>query len=136
MLGCIQPMSSPMMKRMLGFCCGCCAAAGVFAAITAPDSASRPRQKFLAILMDLFSSIWLPEMGRQPAPDVDRFQHFGETIEPRHCRYRTDGGISPRPGRSSSLVRPCDIVLRGKVRADGREAVDIRRAFESKIRTP
>src|SRR5262249_45085612 len=71
MLGCIQPMSSPMMKRMLGFCCGCCAAAGVFAAITAPDSASRPRQKFLVMLMDLFSIVWLPEMGRQPAPDFD-----------------------------------------------------------------
>ena len=26
MLGCIQPMSSPMMKRMFGFC-GCCASA-------------------------------------------------------------------------------------------------------------
>src|SRR5882672_7883117 len=31
MLGCIQPMSSPMMKRILGFCAGCCAAAGVLA---------------------------------------------------------------------------------------------------------
>jgi hypothetical protein len=27
MLGCIQPMSSPMMNKILGFCC--CAAAGV-----------------------------------------------------------------------------------------------------------
>ena len=34
MLGCIQPMSSPMMKRMLGFWAGC-AAAGVLAG---PDS--------------------------------------------------------------------------------------------------
>ena len=34
MLGCIQPMSSPMMKRMLGFA-GVCAAAGV---LTGPDS--------------------------------------------------------------------------------------------------
>jgi hypothetical protein len=34
MLGCIQPMSSPMMKRMLGFWAGC-AAAGV---LTSPDS--------------------------------------------------------------------------------------------------
>jgi hypothetical protein len=37
MLGCIQPMSSPMMKRMLDFCC-CWAAAdaqvGVTAAVT------------------------------------------------------------------------------------------------------
>src|SRR3954453_17129922 len=39
MLGCIQPISSPMMKRMLGFCCCCCccccAAAGV---LVGPDS--------------------------------------------------------------------------------------------------
>ena len=35
MLGCIQPMSSPMMKRILGFCAGCCAVAGV---LTGPDS--------------------------------------------------------------------------------------------------
>ena len=36
MLGCIQPMSSPMMKRILGFCCCCCcAAAGV---LVGPDN--------------------------------------------------------------------------------------------------
>src|SRR5580704_5457056 len=50
MLGCIQPMSSPMMKRMLGFCC-CCAAAGVLAgpdseidiSVVAPSSAAQER---------------------------------------------------------------------------------------------
>src|ERR1700730_8115772 len=35
MLGCMMPMSSPMMKRILGFCGGCCATAGV---LTSPDS--------------------------------------------------------------------------------------------------
>src|SRR4051812_33846631 len=45
MLGCIMPMSSPMMKRMLGFCC-CCAAAGVLATATTADSASKPSHKF------------------------------------------------------------------------------------------
>jgi hypothetical protein len=35
MLGCIQPMSSPMMKRMFGFC-WLCAKAGV---LTGPDNA-------------------------------------------------------------------------------------------------
>ena len=49
MLGCIQPMSSPMMKRILGFCAGCCAAAGVLAGpdsdinIVAPSSAAQDR---------------------------------------------------------------------------------------------
>src|ERR1700687_5326441 len=32
MLGCIQPMSSPMMKRMLGLPAGACADAGMFVA--------------------------------------------------------------------------------------------------------
>src|SRR5262249_43583607 len=45
MLGCIQPMSSPMMKMMLGFCC-CCAAAGRLATIPAATNASRARHAF------------------------------------------------------------------------------------------
>src|SRR6266851_2969398 len=43
MLGCIQPMSSPMMKRMLGFCC---AEAGALASPTAANSATRTSQIF------------------------------------------------------------------------------------------
>src|SRR5262245_46524513 len=50
MLGCIQPMSSPMMKRMLGFCC-CCAAAGMLATVTVASTANNPRQMFPATLM-------------------------------------------------------------------------------------
>src|SRR5262245_1125977 len=45
MLGCIQPMSSPIMKRMLGFCC-CCANAGVIAAATMAAPARIPRHNF------------------------------------------------------------------------------------------
>src|SRR5712672_1942699 len=47
MLGCIQPMSSPMMKRILGFCGGCCAVAAVLAGpdtdinIVAPSSVAQ-----------------------------------------------------------------------------------------------
>src|SRR5215472_8174009 len=68
MLGCIQPMSSPMMKRMLGFCC-CCAAAGVVATITAMSEPSRPSHICLAILLLLFVNKYrLPVTGRQPAP--------------------------------------------------------------------
>src|SRR5215510_14131715 len=64
-LGCIQPISSPMMKRILGFCC-CRAAAGVLAAATATNDASSPRQSLL-ITHGLFPQFWLP--SRQPAPD-------------------------------------------------------------------
>jgi hypothetical protein len=38
MLGCIQPMSSPIMKTMLGFCC-CCADACEFTNVTAATPA-------------------------------------------------------------------------------------------------
>jgi hypothetical protein len=50
MPGCIQPMSSPMMKRILGFCGGCCAVAGVLAGpdndinMVAPSSEAQDRK--------------------------------------------------------------------------------------------
>src|SRR5262249_47437946 len=57
MLGCIQPMSSPMMKRILGFaccccCCGgcCCADAGTLAVTTA-HGANTPSQQFLVMII-------------------------------------------------------------------------------------
>src|SRR5262249_51977437 len=51
MLGCIQPMSSPMMKRMLDFCC-CWAAAGAQVAVTvAVTTTSRPEHKVRGIIM-------------------------------------------------------------------------------------
>src|SRR5271169_2118011 len=55
MLGCIQPMSSPMMKSMLGL--GCCADAGRLPIITGATNASRPSQIFLAMLMRNFLEI-------------------------------------------------------------------------------
>src|SRR3954447_4293760 len=51
MLGCIQPMSSPMMKTMLGFCCDCWASAGASVAAVAAHSAVRPRQTELLVLI-------------------------------------------------------------------------------------
>src|SRR5215467_344538 len=50
-------------------CCTVCGAACGLASITATNDANRPRQKFLVILMECFLSFWLPELGRQPAPD-------------------------------------------------------------------
>ncbi len=67
MLGCIQPMSSPMMKRMLGFCC-CCAAAGALAAITATNDTSRPRQNFLVRLMASFLIFGCPNWAGSRRP--------------------------------------------------------------------
>ncbi len=49
MLGCIQPMSSPMMNRMLGFCS--CAAAGALAIVARANDASRPSQAALVMRM-------------------------------------------------------------------------------------
>jgi hypothetical protein len=39
MPGCIQPMSSPMMKRMLGFSAGACAFAGKLIVAGRPSAA-------------------------------------------------------------------------------------------------
>src|SRR5262249_48724324 len=54
MLGCIQPMSSPMMKRMLGFacCCCCCAAAGRLAARPTATNATRAGQSLRMSFME------------------------------------------------------------------------------------
>src|SRR6202012_3031312 len=55
MLGCIHPMSSPMMKRMLGFCpCGCCccwAEVGMLAIVVTPHAKARAHQIALNLLM-------------------------------------------------------------------------------------
>ena len=56
MLGCIQPISSPMMKRILGFGDGCCAATGVLAnpvsdiSIVAPSNVAQDRWRQPAVL--------------------------------------------------------------------------------------
>src|SRR5262249_60356761 len=50
MLGCIQPMSSPMMKRMLGLACCCCAAAGGLVTTPTASAANRPSQTVLVML--------------------------------------------------------------------------------------
>src|SRR3954470_14494151 len=82
MPGCMMPMSSPMMKRMLGFCC-CCAAAGRLAADIAAIEVSKPSQIHLTTLMlDLLPR--LPVTGRQPVPDCS-------------CRCRTRVGIGTEP---------------------------------------
>src|SRR5262249_55624227 len=60
MLGCIQPMSSPMMKRILGFV-GCCAEGCELAATTAAAPANRLSQNFRLNFMSASSDFqgWL-----------------------------------------------------------------------------
>src|SRR5262245_45846485 len=59
MPGCIQPMSSPMMKRMLGFCGGCFADAGVMAGpdtadnMLPPSSEAQHRLYLFVVLRDV-----------------------------------------------------------------------------------
>src|SRR4029450_7245018 len=83
MLGCIQPMSSPMMKRMLGFCC-CCAAAGALPAITATNDASRPRQNFLVTLMASFLTLGCPNWAgsRRPLTIAATFRRDDDVEHP------------------------------------------------------
>src|ERR1700748_1256450 len=68
MLGCIQPMSSPMMKMMLGFC-PCWAEAGMLAIVVAVHSTARAPQIVLNMLMVAFPRCWLPKPGPQPSPN-------------------------------------------------------------------
>src|SRR5262245_17742032 len=60
MRGCIQPMSSPMMKRILGFV-GCCADGCELAATTAAAPANRLSQNFRLTFMAASSDFqgWL-----------------------------------------------------------------------------
>jgi hypothetical protein len=57
MLGCIQPMSSPMMKRMLGFC-PCCAEAGMQAIVVATHNTTSAPQIALGLIIIAFPR-WL-----------------------------------------------------------------------------
>src|SRR5690348_18139778 len=65
MLGCIQPISSPMMKRILGFCPW--AEAGTLAIVVAAHNAARAPQITLNMLFP-FLECRLPKPGPQPSP--------------------------------------------------------------------
>src|SRR5215211_1161916 len=109
MLGCIQPMSSPMMKRMLGFC-GCCAAAGTLAAIAQASSAERPRQTLLVMLMDC-SSVLAARNGPAAAPDDDRVQHSARRCETVTLQPSNEWRARSTPADPRLLVRPAILSL-------------------------
>src|SRR4051812_19779299 len=81
MLGCIQPMSSPMMNRMLGFC-SCCAVAGALTTVKAASDANKPSQivraaLIVASLVDRQGNQQrAPGRGRVRAPAADYQWHW------------------------------------------------------------
>src|SRR5437879_3277490 len=77
MLGCIQPMSSPMMKRILGFC-PCWAEAGMLAIVVAVHNTTRAPQSFLNRLMVAFLNVGCRCPGRslRPTQRTDRVFAF------------------------------------------------------------
>jgi len=68
MLGCIQPMSSPMMKRMFGFCPCCYAEAGTLAIVVAVLNTTRAHQIALNLLIVIPYSMLAAELRPQPSP--------------------------------------------------------------------
>src|SRR5262245_47813165 len=103
-----MPMSSPMIMMMLGCCC---AAAGALAAMTAANDASRPRQSFLAIFMNLALNSGCPKRAGSRRPVTTVF-----TCRKRRCEVLTlqpkGGDVLLRLGQSSSSRPSGDIVHR------------------------
>src|SRR5262245_17145707 len=107
MLGCIQPMSSPMMKRMLGFCC-CCAAAGILATTPTATNATRADQSFrMSFMQNLltFQGSW-ERANEQPHREL------------LYCR----GQQSSRVTADSNDAGPVSAMQMGKARAAARAA--------------
>src|SRR6516165_9109374 len=73
MLGCMKPMSSPMMKRMLGFCC-CCADAGALAIEIAAVPANKPSHNVRDTFMAKFLLSNLSGSSAQPSNDAPESQ--------------------------------------------------------------
>src|SRR5262247_897639 len=67
MLGCIQPMSSPMMNRMLGFGCAETGAEATATPITATTRASHILRECLMSRLLLFASVDCTLRRRPPA---------------------------------------------------------------------
>src|SRR4051812_15682225 len=115
MLGCIQPISSPMMKRMFGF--RSWAAAGALAAVMAASEARRPSEALLIVLM-LLSRCRLPERGRQPLPadvaarsrlDANAFRcgsHAPACILDTHAAARRTIGLRGNRGGGARFAMP------------------------------
>src|SRR5215213_8193387 len=97
-------MSSPMMNRMLGFCCGCCAKAGAIVAIPPAHNAARPSEADLLVLITALLQV---ECLAAPGSDV---VSAGEA----HGRFRPD---------SLQIPPQHAIVLKGRFTRNGRDRV-------------
>src|ERR1700745_2144139 len=92
MLGCIQPMSSPMMKRMLGFAPCCWADAGRLAIVVAVHSTTRAAQ--IDLNMRMVAS--LMPAAESPAAAFAEL-HQPTFADPRRGMFRAIGR-TPRAG--------------------------------------
>jgi hypothetical protein len=85
MLGCIQPISSPMMKSIFGFCCcgvcccGCCAATGTLAIIAETIIAIAPTHVCFVVVID-FSLLVAAKIGRQPTPSLKNCDDYSGAV--------------------------------------------------------
>src|SRR6185503_155249 len=85
MLGCIQPMSSPMMKRMLGFdCCCACAKLGASGKDANKSEAASAMSSCLhrtrvIVVLPRFGKVFRQGYGKEIAPIAQR------RSEPQSC---------------------------------------------------
>src|SRR5262245_19718596 len=109
MLGCIHPMSSPMMKRMLGFC-PCWAEAGMLAIVVPTHATTRAPQIVLNMLMVGFPRCWPPKQGRSlrpihpPTVPPMRDHASGDTVG-RLADRKLVEALRPRYAASADYVR-------------------------------
>src|SRR5260370_32626737 len=101
MPGCIQPMSSPMMKRMLGFCC---AVAGGAAIATPTTTTTRTSQMLRAYLMSrflLFASIHCTLL--RVTSTGGSWHHLPPDAR-RHVSFASDGRTDGRHQLTAGVV--------------------------------
>src|SRR5215813_2344878 len=108
MLGCIHPMTSPMMKRMFGFGDGCCAIAGAFVVIAAANSPIKPSQSLLlGVMIEL--PFPLLTQKRVPAPVHRGYRNCSIILrcECESCKLGPRASI-PHVTRRYSAVQPVE----------------------------
>src|SRR5580704_8860421 len=102
MCGCIQPMSSPMMKRMLGFCC-CCAKAGTAAATKTAEAANKPSRIFLAVLMVYFLPVRSDCLKRASSLCPGKVTPYSLSVDLFECSESRRGLSKYRSARHGAL---------------------------------
>src|SRR6476619_2108160 len=94
MLGCIQPMSSPMMNKILGFCCGCCADVGTLAIVMVTSDRAVVIKRLL-----------VTRMGGPSLRTLLRSHHsLRRPKAPRHAKFGSAAVAGQQCGRDVSLT--------------------------------